>query len=413
MSEFSALLARYADVAVRVGANVQPGQDVLVRADLGAAPLAREIVRAAYQAGARFADVFWGDDQVALARFQHAPRDSFDYAPPWKPEILTRQIDAGAALITISSDDPDLLADQPAELVAAAQRAVARHAQPVYERISRSATNWVIVAAATDGWAARVFPDAPAGQRAERLWRAIFSATRLDTADPVAAWRAHVAELDARAAALNARRYDALHYRGPGTDLTVGLVPGHIWCSAGMRSAAGTPFVANLPTEEVYTMPHRGRAEGVVRSSRPKSLDGALVDDFTLTFRDGRVVEAHAARGEAVLRQLIATDEGAARLGEVALVPERSPIARSGLLFYNTLFDENAACHLALGMALRFTLEGGKELDADAFQAIGGNVSSIHQDLMVGSAALDIDGIRADGAAEPLLRSGEWAFDVR
>jgi aminopeptidase len=412
MSEFSELLARYADVAVRIGANVRPGQEVLVRADVGAAPLARAIVRAAYGAGARFADVFWGDDQVALARFQLAPRDSFDFAPAWKPEMLTRQIDAGAALITISSDDPALLAEQPAELLAAAQRAAAPYAQPVYERISRSATNWTIVAAATDGWAARVFPDAPAAERAERLWRAIFAATHLEATDPVAAWRAHVAELDARAAALNARRYDALHYRGPGTDLTIGLVPGHIWCSAGMRSAAGTPFVANLPTEEIYTMPHRGRAEGVVRSSRPKSLNGALVDEFTLTFREGRVVEARAARGEELLRQLIATDEGAARLGEVALVPERSPIARSGLLFYNTLFDENAACHIALGMALRFTLEGGKELDAAALEAIGGNISSVHQDLMVGSAQLDIDGIRADGAAEPLMRAGEWAFAV-
>jgi aminopeptidase len=412
MTNFDERLARYADVAVRIGANVQPGQEVLVRADIGAAPLARQIVRAAYRAGARFADVFWGDDQVALARFQHAPRDSFDYAPAWKTELIARQLDAGVAFISISSDDPDLLAGQPPELVAAVQQAAARHAQPVYERISRSASNWVIVAAATDGWAARVFPDAPAAERVERLWQAIFAATRLGAADPVAAWRAHLAELDARAAALNARRYDALHYRGPGTDLTVGLVPGHIWCSAGMRSAAGTPFVANLPTEEIYTMPHRGRADGVIRSSRPKSLDGALVDEFTLTFREGRVVEAHATRGEELLRQLIATDEGAARLGELALVPERSPIARSGLLFYNTLFDENAACHIALGMALRFTLEGGKELDAAALEAIGGNISSVHQDLMVGSAQLDIDGIRADGAAEPLMRAGEWAFAV-
>ncbi len=415
MSEFSELLARYADVTARVGANVQPGQDLLVRADIGAAPLARQIVRAAYEAGARFADVFWADDQVALARFRYGSRDpaSFDYAPAWKSEVLAQQIDAGAAFISISSEDPDLLADQPVELVAAAQRAVSRHAQPVYERISNSVTNWTIVAAATDGWAAQVFPDVPAEERVRRLWQAIFAATRLDTPDPVAAWRAHLAELEARAAALNARRYDALHYRGPGTDLTIGLVPGHIWCTAGMHSAAGTPFVANLPTEEVFTMPHRGRAEGVVRSSRPKSLNGALVDDFTLTFRDGRVVEAHAARGETVLRRLIATDEGSARLGEVALVPERSPIARSGLLFYNTLFDENAACHLALGMALRFTLEGGKELDAAAFEAAGGNISSVHQDLMVGSAELDIDGIRADGSAEPLMRAGEWAFDVR
>lgn len=410
MDPLDTMLARYADVTVRVGANVQPGQEVLVRADLGAAPFAREVVRAAYQAGARFADVLWSDDQVTLARFQYAPRDSFDVAPAWKPETLARLIDEGAALITIASEDPDLLRGQPQDLVATAQRAAARLSQPVGERISRSATNWVIVAAATDAWAAKVFPDVPPGERTARLWQAIFEATRLTRADPVSAWRTHVARLDERAATLNARRYDALHYRGPGTDLTVGLAPGHRWFSASMRSARGTPFVANLPTEEIFTMPHRGRAEGVVRSTRPKSLAGALVDDFTLTFREGRVVEAHAARGEEVLRQLIATDEGAARLGELALVPDRSPIARSGLLFYNTLFDENAACHIALGMALRFTMAGADQLDNEAFVAAGGNVSAVHADLMVGSAALDIDGITADGRAEPLLRAGEWAF---
>lgn len=410
MSEFDELLGRYADVAVRVGANVQPGQYVIVRGDIGAAPLVRELTRSAYQAGAGLVDVWWGDDQVLLSRFRYAPRDSFDQFPTYRPRAEAELIDQGAALISVTSNDPDLLRGQPQELIAAYQRAGARHSAPVLERIARRATNWVIVAAANAGWAARVFPELPPEQAAARLWENIFAACRLGEADPVAAWRGHIGRLGARAAHLNARRYDALRYRGPGTDLTIGLAPGHIWYSAEMLSQAGTPFVANLPTEEVFTMPHGGRADGVVRSSRPLSVGGSLIDGFSLTFSGGRVVEATASQGEGVLRNLVALDEGAARLGEVALVPEHSPIARSGVLFYNTLFDENAACHLALGNALRFTMEGGEELDDAAFAAEGGNISATHVDFMVGSAELDIDGVLADGAVEPVMRRGEWAF---
>jgi aminopeptidase len=410
MTTFDELLGRYADVAVRVGANVQPGQYVIVRGDIGAAPLVRELARAAYEAGARLVDVAWSDDQVTLRRFRHAPRDSFGEYPAHKARAEAELIDEGAAVITVTANDPDLLRGQPQELIVTAQRAAAQHSRPVLERIARRATNWVIVAAATEGWAAHVFPDTPRAEAAARLWEAIFAACRLDQADPVAAWREHIGRLGAHTAHLNARRYDALRYRGPGTDLTIGLVPGHIWYSAEMLSQAGTPFVANLPTEEVFTMPHRGRVEGVLRSSRPLSHSGTLIADFSLTFKEGRVVEATAAQGEAVLRQVIATDEGAARLGEVALVPEGSPIARSGVLFYNTLFDENAACHLALGSALRFTAEGGEELDDEAFVAAGGNISATHVDFMVGSAELDIDGVLPDGSSEPVMRRGEWAF---
>ncbi len=375
MTAFDDLLGRYADVAVRVGANVQPGQYVIVQGDIAAAPLVRQLARSAYQAGARLVDVWWGDDQLVLTRFAHAPRDSFDQVPEWRPRVQAELMDQGAAVITVTSNDPDLLAGQPDELVATIQRAYAQHSRPALERLVRRATNWVIVAAATPPWAARVFPDAPGDERVMRLWEAIFAACRLNDADPVASWREHIRTLGARAAHLNARRYRALHYRGPGTDLTIGLAPDHLWYSAEMPCQAGTPFVANLPTEEVFTMPHRDHVDGVVRASRPLSYGGALIADFGLTFKDGRVVEATAAQGDEVLRQLIATDEGAARLGGVALVPEDSPIARSGVLFYNTLFDENAACHLALGNALRFTVTGGEEHDDETFASVGGNIS--------------------------------------
>lgn len=411
MTSFDELLARYADVTVRVGANVQPGQCVIVRSDIAAAPLVRELARSAYEAGARLVDVWWGDEQVMLWRFQYAPRDSFEEFPSWRTRVEAELIDAGAAVITVTANDPDLLRGQPQELILATQRAGARHSAPVLERIARRATNWVIVAAATAPWAARVFPDAPADEAVSRLWQAIFEACRLDDHDPVGRWREHIARLGARAAYLNARRYGALRYHGPGTDLALGLAPGHVWYSAEMLSQAGVPFVANLPTEEVFTMPHRGRVDGVISSSRPLSVAGSLIDQFSLTFKDGAVVEARAAHGEELLRSLIATDDGAARLGEVALVPERSPIAQGGLLFLNTLFDENAACHLALGSALRFTMEGGEEQDDAAFMAEGGNTSAIHIDFMVGSAQLDIDGVLPDGSLEPVMRRGEWAFD--
>jgi aminopeptidase len=411
MSAFDELLAHYADVTVRVGANVQPGQYLIVRSDINAAPLVRELARSAYEAGARLVDVWWGDEQVVLRRFRHAPRDSFEEFPAWRTRAEAELIDQGAALISVTSNDPNLLQGQPQELISATQRAGATHSAPVLERIARRATNWVIVAAATEAWATKVFPDTEPHAATPRLWQAIFDACRLDDADPVARWREHIVRLGARTAYLNARRYQALRYSGPGTDLSIGLAPGHVWYSAEMLSRAGTPFVANLPTEEVFTMPHRGRVDGVVSSSRPLSVGGSLIEQFSLTFKDGEVVEVQAAQGKELLRSLIATDAGARHLGELALVPEGSPIAQSGVLFLNTLFDENAASHLALGSALRFTLEGGEEQDDAAFQAEGGNISAIHIDFMVGSAQLDIDGVLPDGTLEPVMRRGDWAFE--
>lgn len=413
MSEASqSQLRRYADVAVHVGTNVQPGQHLIVRADIAAAPLVREIAASAYEAGSPYVHVMWDDEQVTLARFRHAPRDSFTEFPDWEVRTMAELIDGGAALLSVTSDDPDLLQGQDQELISTAQKTSAQKSMPVLERIARSAINWAIVAAPSAGWASKVFPDLSAAEREGRLWEAIYSACRLDRDDPVAAWRSHVADLGARSAYLNDRRYAALRYAGPGTDLTVGLADGHVWMSGAMLSQHGVSFVANLPTEEVFTMPHRARVDGVVRSSKPLNLGGVLLEDFSLTFQEGRVVELSAARGEDVLRRLVETDEGAARLGEVALVPESSPIARGGLLFYNTLFDENAACHLALGSALRFNMDGGTTMGEEAFAAAGGNTSAIHVDFMIGSGAVDIDGVTADGRSEPVMRAGEWTFST-
>jgi aminopeptidase len=402
-------LQRYADVAVRVGVNVQPGQRLIISADIDTARLVRAMVRSAYQAGARFVDVLWGDGQVALARLQYAPRDSFDEHDGWRDAALTALVDGGAGLLSITSRDPDLFKDQPPELVSHVQRVYAAQRKPLLERVGRNIPNWAVVAAPSPGWARRVFPDLAPDEAVARLWEAILSMCRLDTPDPVAAWRSHIADLAAQRDQLNRQAFAALRYTGPGTDLTVGLADGHTWESGSSLNAAGTEFVANMPTEEVFTAPHRSRVDGVVRASRPLNYAGVLIDQFSLTFEGGRVVRAEAAQGEEVLRNLIATDEGAARLGEVALVADSSPVGKTGLLFYNTLFDENAACHLALGTAYRFNISGGNGMDDAAFQAAGGNISNVHVDFMIGSNALDIDGIAADGSTTPVMRAGEYA----
>lgn len=404
-------LRAYADIAVKVGVNLQPGQQLVLRADVRTAPLARAITRSAYEAGARYVHVFYDDESLTLARFQYAPRDSFGEFPDWRVRAQADLIDGGAALISVASGDPDLLSGQDQALISQAQQTAAQRSQPIGQRVTRPAVNWLVIAAPSPGWAAKVFPDLAPAQAEAALWEAILSACRTGAADPVAAWRQHTAELAARSAYLNGKRYAALRYSGPGTDLTLGLADGHRWVSGKMTAENGVEFVANLPTEEVFTAPHRARVDGVVRASKPLNLGGSLISDFSLTFREGQVVDIQADRGEDVLRQLIATDASAARLGEVALVPESSPIARANRVFYNTLFDENAASHIALGRAYRFNVDGGVAMSSEQFAAVGGNESAIHVDFMIGSAAIDIDGLDADGNAEPLMRAGEWAFE--
>ncbi|NTU81760.1 MAG: aminopeptidase [Chloroflexales bacterium] len=403
-------LSRYADVIVQVGLGLRQGQRLLVRADLQTAALVRAVARSAYRAGARLVDVVWGDEQLTLVRLQEAPRDSFGEVPAWYPAVTADYLRAGDALLSVYAATPTLLAGQDHDAVSTMMRATAEAARPVTELVQRNASTWAVVSYPTPGWAAQVLPDVPEDERAATLWRAIAITCRLDAPDPVAAWQAHVADLDARCAYMNARRYTALRFSAPGTDLTVGLADGHLWAGGGSVSERGQAFVPNLPTEEIFSLPHRGRVDGVVRSSRPLNYGGNLIEDFTLTFEAGRVVAATAARGEEVLRRLIDTDEGSAHLGEVALVTASSPVARTGMLFANTLYDENAASHLALGSGYRFCVEGGAAMTPEQFEAAGGNLSATHVDFMIGSGLMDIDGLTADGAAEPVMRAGEWAF---
>lgn len=404
-------LAKYADLIVRVGLNIQPGQRLMIlNAPLDSAPLTRLVAARAYDMGARLVIVTYADEQINLIRFQHAPRDSFAEFPEYFAQGLEQHIQQGGALLSILAQDPDLLKDQDPALIATMQKSAQQHTLPAMQLLSHNAVNWCVVSLPVPAWAAKVFPDLPPQQQMEHLWDAILRVCRVDQPDPVASWQQHVVDLAARADYLNGKQYSALHYTAPGTDFTVGLPEGHIWTSGQSTSENNIRFTANIPTEEIFTLAHRERAEGVVRASRPLSYAGTLVKDFSLTFRDGRVVDFSAAQGGDTLRELLDTDEGARRLGEVALVPASSPISHSGILFYNTLFDENAASHLAVGKAYNFTLQNGEKMDEDAFAAAGGNNSLTHVDFMIGSEEMDVDGIRAGGGKEPVMRKGEWAF---
>lgn len=412
MFDHTQMLARYADLVVQIGVNLQPGQRLLLGAPIETAPLARLITASAYRAGARFVDVIWQDDQTKLARFTHAPRDSFEDYETWYSDLSMEYAQRGDAFIDIYANDPDLLAAQDPELVALTRRTAARYNQPANDLLMRNAAPWSVVSAPIPSWAAKVFPDHTPDEQLAKLWELIFSVCRLDQDDPVGAWDVHVRRLDSWAKYLNQKRYDALHYRAPGTDLTIGLPQGHIWKSARDTTASGVAFTPNLPTEEVFTLPHMARVDGVVSSTMPLNLSGTLVENLKLTFQNGQVVSVSATAGEEHMRNLLATDEGASRLGEVALVPHSSPISQSGVLFYNTLFDENAASHIALGKAYPFTLEGGNEMSNEQLTAAGANDSLTHVDFMIGSVAMNIDGVRTDGTVEPVMRNGEWAFDT-
>ncbi len=406
----------YAELAVKVALNVQPGQRLLIigplangGASLEAAPLARQIAAAAYRAGSPLVETIYGDEVQQSLRFKYAPRESFGSFSAWLPDALAEHVSAGHAVLSISANDPDLLQGESPDLVSALLQATAREMRPFREKVSRNDTNWAVVAAASAGWAEKIFPGLPTAEAMSKLWDAIGRMCRLDTPDPLAAWETHLGNLAARSEYLNSKRYSALKYTGPGTDLMLGLPDGHIWVSGRSASRNGIPFTANLPTEEVFTIAHKDRVDGTVRASKPLSYGSTLIDGFSVTFEHGRVVKMTAEKNADTLQRLLDTDEGARRLGEVALVPHSSPIAQSGLLYYNTLFDENAASHVALGNAYKFTLKGGNDMSDAEFERAGGNRSGVHVDFMIGSADLDVDGVLPNGSQEPLMRKGEWA----
>jgi aminopeptidase len=408
---FDEKLDRLAEVAVRVGLGLREGQELVLTAPTDALPLVRRITDHAYRAGALLVTTFYADDPCILARFAHAPDASFDYAPVWLQDAIATAFKNGAARMAIAGANPALLSGQDPAKVARANVAASKAAKPAMELITRHEINWTIVAAATPDWAKLVFPAEPADQAVAKLWEAIFHASRITGEDPVADWLAHGARLKQRVDLLNAKRFSALHFKSQdgSTDLTVGLADQHLWAGGGTTAGNGIYCQPNIPTEECFTTPHKDRVDGIVRASKPLSHQGTLIENIRCRFEAGRIVEATATAGEDVLNRLISTDDGARRLGEVALVPASSPIAATGILFWSTLFDENAASHIALGQAYSTCIVGGEKMDDEALAALGANSSLIHVDWMIGSPQMDVDGIAADGSAEPLMRAGEWA----
>jgi aminopeptidase len=417
VADFDRKLEKYAEIIVKIGLNIQPGQKLLIGSSrfgretpFEAAPLVRHVAAKAYQAGARLVDVIWGDPQLHVIRLQNAPRDSFEEYPQWVADGNLTHIQNGGALLGIVANDPDLFKGQDSELVGVMQRVASERNQELGVRISRLESNWLLVSIPTQAWAAKIFPNVPVADQQDHLWDAIFKITRIDQDDPVAAWDKHVKMLSSVTTYLNEKRYTALKLTAPGTDLTIGLPDGHKWFGGSVKSGNGITFIPNMPTEEVYTLPHKDRVDGVVTASKPLNYGGVLIENFSVTFKDGQAIKVTAEKGESALQKLIETDEGARRLGEIALVPHSSPISQSGLLFYNTLFDENAANHVALGRAYPDTLKDGSTLSPEAFAAAGGNLSLIHVDFMIGSGKMDVDGLKADGSSEPVMHQGEWAF---
>src|SRR6202142_3427655 len=406
--EFERNLDRLAEVAVHAGLGLAPGQELVMTATLDGAPLARRITEHAYKAGASLVTTLFTDEESSLLRFRHGSDVGFDTAPSWLYEGMAQAFRNGAARLAIAGGDPSLLSEQNPEHVSRVNRATSKAYRPALELIVRHEINWTIVANATPAWAAAVFPGLPQDEALGKLWNAIFAASRADQADPLAAWKEHDAALHARADRMNAKRYSALHFRGPGTDLRVGLADDHLWLGGGTTARNGLYCIPNMPTEEVFTTPHKDRVEGKVTSTKPLSYQGTMIEEISVQFEAGKIVEARAARGNQVLQRMIETDEGARRLGEVSLVPHSSPIASSGLLFLNTLFDENAACHMALGQAYSTCLKDAEGLTKEQLAARGANSSLIHVDWMIGSNRVDVDGISAAGNSEPVMRAGEW-----
>lgn len=412
-SMFEQNLEKYAEIAVKVGLNLQPGQKLIInRAPIELAYLVRLIATQAYKNGARLVDVLWRDEELELVRFQHAPKDSFEEFPTWQTDGLYEVTDTGGALISFVAINPGLFKEQDPELVTKVQQTRARYLEPFNDLIDKRRMNWLVITAPVEGWAEKIFPSLAPEKGKAQLWNVLFDICRVNEEDPIYAWQEHTNQLTSRSENLTEKQFKALKFTGPGTNLTLGLPRRHIWRAAGWNTETGISFVPNIPTEEVFTIPHKDKTEGVVTASRPLELDGILIEDFCLEFSEGRVVKATARKGEENLHKLLETDEGARRLGEVALVPHSSRVSQTGLLFYNTLIDENASSHIALGDGFKFSLEGGEGMSDDEFKAVGGNCSLRHVDFMIGSDEIDLDGITEADTVEPVMRGGEWVDQV-
>ncbi|OCA90141.1 aminopeptidase [Pradoshia sp. D12] len=405
---FEQKLNKYAELVVKVGVNIQEGQILVISSSIESASFTRQVVKKAYEAGAKHVYVDWADEEVSRIKYELAPDEAFNEFPQWIVAQREELVEKGGAFLSIVSQSPDLLKGIDPNRIASFQKAAGTALNKFRQATQSDKVSWCVTAAAGKAWADKIFPDSE--NSVELLWDAIFKAVRVDSEDPVAAWKEHDETLRTKADYLNSKKYKVLHYKAPGTDLSIELSDKHIWCGAGSVNSKGISFMANMPTEEVFTVPYKEGVNGTVTSTKPLSYGGNVINNFTLTFEKGKVVDVKAETGENVLKNLLDSDEGSRYLGEVALVPHQSPISDTNILFYNTLFDENASNHLAIGSGYAFCLEGGKEMNEDQLANDGVNISINHVDFMIGSAEMDIDGELADGTKEPIFRKGNWAF---
>nr|WP_277895351.1 aminopeptidase [Enterococcus lactis] len=409
LSDFNELLKKYARLIAETGVATEKGHTVVLQISVDQAPLARLITQEAYKLGAAEVIVQWTDDQIQREFLLHAATDRIENVPQFKIDQADEWLEKGASRISVVSADPDAFAGVDSQRVASYQAAAGKALMNLRKATQANKVSWTVVAAAGKQWAAKVFPDLPEEEQVDALWDQIFKTTRVYEEDPVLAWKKHDEKLAKKAEELNQEQFSALHYTAPGTDIIIGLPKNHLWEGAGSYNARGEKFMANMPTEEVFTAPDSHRVDGYISSTKPLSYAGTIISGMKFTFKDGKVVDFSAEQGEDVLAKLLDTDEGARRLGEVALVPDPSPISQSGIIFFNTLFDENASNHLALGSAYAFSVKGGTEMSDEELAEAGLNRSQTHVDFMVGSDKMDIDGIREDGSTVPIFRNGDWA----
>ncbi|RDY72618.1 aminopeptidase [Halobacillus trueperi] len=411
MSKHQKQLEKYADLALKKGVNLQRGQGLIINAPIEAAELVRTISAKAYGRGAKNVHLEWNDEVLSFMKMKNAPMEVLENFPKWKAEGLEEMVKDGYALLSIYGPNPDLFKGIDSERIAKANKASGEALTKYRDYIMNDKTTWSIIAYPQEAWAQKVFPDHSPEEAQDKLWEQIFHITRIDQEDPIKAWEDHNEKLQQAREYLNQKQYKKLHYKAPGTELSIELVQNHIWHGGSTTSEKGTEFNPNIPTEEVFTMPHKTGVQGKVTSTKPLNYGGNLIENFTLTFENGKVVDYQAESGEETLKHLLESDDGAKRLGEVALVPNESPISKSGHIFYNTLYDENASCHLALGKAYPTNIRGGSSFNKEQMESHGVNDSLIHEDFMMGSKELDIDGETKEGEFEAIFRKGSWAID--
>lgn len=411
LKNFEQLLDKYAQLLIEKGLNVLKDDYVLISSDVEQAPLVRLLVQHAYQNGAKHVKVNWVDDTLTQLKFTYQSLDTLTDIADYQIAEAHHEIDTRAKRLSLRSSNPNALKDVDPVKISETSKKSSTTFDFVRQAVQSNQISWLVAAAAGQDWADLVFSQIDSAEkRLESLWDLIFKTTRVYEDDPVLAWDQHEALLNEKAKFLNEQQFDSLHYTAPGVDFTIGLPHNHVWESAGSLNEKGDIFIANMPTEEVFTAPDYRRAEGVIRSSKPLSFNGVVIKDMEFHFKDGQIVEYSAAQGEDTLRQLIENNEGAKSLGEVALVPHSSPISQSNVTFYNTLFDENASNHLAIGSAYATSVQGGAKMSQDELKAAGLNRSNVHVDFMVGNEHMNIDGITKDGKRIAIFRNGEWAF---